>query len=326
MLRILIMRGNEGYDVSESFESAVWGGRKGSAPRYFKIKLIDDDGERHKRIEVDCEDGDQCVVYYKDKEIFRGLIEKHTQGRNKMLDIVAYDNMYYLANNKDSFSYQNKTATQIFQDIMQRSGMQAGEVSDTAYVIPELPKSKTTYYDVLLDALSSTYKATGKRYYISSSEGKIHLKKRAENITQWVLATNANISDYSYTKSIAGIKTRVKVLSKEDTVVHEEVNEALEKKIGRFMDVESMSDRQNEAQIKELTKSIFDEKGKPKRSLNISAMGIIDIIAGGCAYVIIPHLSVKRTFYIDEDTHTFTRNAHTMKLKLNFADDIDSAG
>ena len=82
----------------------------------------------------------------------------------------------------------------------------------------------------------------------------------------------------------------------------------------------------NDAQIKELVQSVFSEKGMPTKSLKVSGIGISEAVSGGCVYVIIPHLGIKRTFYIDEDTHTFTRKSHKMTLKLNFADDIDSAG
>jgi len=246
----------------------------------------------------------------------------HTQSNKKKLVITAYDNMYYLANNKDSFCYQNKTATQIFTDCMARLGMEGGSVVDTGYVIPELPKAKTTYYDVLLDALSLTYKATGIRYYIVSDKGNIHLRRRMENALQWVLETGTNITDYTYTKSIEGIRTRIRFLSKEDAVVYEEVNTALEAKIGAFMEVKAVSDTYNQAQIKEMVESVFSEKGMPAKSLRISGIGISEAVSGACVYVSIPHLGIGRTFYIDEDSHTFSRNQHKMTLKLNFAGDI----
>lgn len=326
MIKFIIIRGTTGYDVSESFEKIVWSGRKGAAPRTCKITLLDDDGEKHNRVSVDCEDGDQCVMYEDGEELFRGIIISHTQSKKKRLVITAYDNAYYPANNKDSFCYTNKTATQIFNDGLTRLGMTGGTAVDTGYVIPELPKAKTTFYDVWLDALSMTYKATGCRYYISSKKGNLHLLRRAENTLQWVLEVGANITDYEYTKSIAGIKTRVRLLSKEDAVVYEEVNSELENKIGSFMEVKSVDDDYNAAQMKELVQSVFAEKGLSKRTLKVSGIGITDAISGGCVYVIIPHLGIKRTFYIDEDTHTFTRHSHTMTLKLNFVDDIDSAG
>ncbi len=326
MVRFLIVRGTVGYDVTQCFESITWSGRKGAAPRCIKATLLDEERAKQKRVLVDCGEGDQCVLYDGKQELFRGIIESHTQGNHKKMTITAYDNLYYLANNRDSFCYSNQTATQIFQDCMARTGMTAGEVVDTAHVIPELPKAKTTYYDVLLDALSTTYKATGCRYYISSECGKVHLRKRAEHAMQWVLEVGANITDYEYTKSIAGIKTRVRLLSKEDAVVYEEANTALEEKIGMFMDVQSVDDTYNEAQMKELVQSVFEEKGKPARTLKVSGIGITDAVSGGCVYVAIPHLGIKRTFYIDEDTHTFSRNSHKMTLKLNFADDIGKAG
>lgn len=326
MIQFIIIKGTDGYDVSNCFESITWSGRKGAAPRGVKITLLDDDGSLHKRVSVDCENGDMCVMYEDGKELFRGIIVTHQQSNKKKLVITAYDNMYYLANNKDSFCYSNKTGTEIFNDCMTRLGMTGGTAADTVYVIPELPKAKTTYYDVLLDALSTTYKATGCRYYIYSEMGNIHLKRRAESVLQWVLEIGANIADYTYKKSIEGIKTRVRLLSKEDAVVYEEANTALESKIGAFMEVKSVDDSYNEAQMKELVKSVFEEKGMPSRSLKVSGIGITDAISGGCVYVVIPHLGIQRTFYIDEDTHTFTRNSHKMTLKLNFADDIESAG
>lgn len=326
MIKLIIVKGATGYDVSECFEKIVWSGRKGAAPRSCKITLLDDDGENHNRISVDCEDGDQCVMYEGDEELFRGIIIDHGQSKKKRLVITAYDNAYYLANNKDSFSYENKTATQIFKDCMMRLGMRSGIAVQTGYVIPELPKAKTTFFDVILDSLSMTYKATGRRYYVFSKKGIIHLLRRAENTLQWVLEVGSNITDYEYKKSIAGVKTRVRLLSKGDAVVYEKANAELEKKIGSFMDVKSVNEDYNEAQMKELVESVFAEKGKPQKSLTVSGIGISDAVAGNCVYVIIPHLGMKRTFYIDEDTHTFLRNSHTMKLKLNFADDIDSAG
>ena len=51
--------------------------------------------------------------------------------------------------------------------------------------------------------------------------------------------------------------------------------------------------------------------------LKVSGLGVSDAISGKCVYVIIPHLGIQRSFYIDEDTHKYTRECHTMTLKLN---------
>lgn len=329
-LQIILFHGSEGQDVTEMFEEISWKGRKGAAPRSLKIVLIDDDGHMHARASVDCEKGDQCIFYENGNELFRGIIISHVQDSSKKrITINAYDNMIYTVKNKDSFSYENKTATQIFHDCMSRLHMTGGSAVDTGYVIPALPKSKTTYYDVMLDALSMTYKATGIRYYISSEKGQIHLRRRSENMMQWVLETGdgtGNITSYSYSKSIENIKTRVRLLSKENTIVFEQNNSALESQIGTFMEVKSVDDSYNAAQIQELVQSVLGESGKPEQVLKVGGIGISEAISGFAVFVIIPQLNIQRTFYIDEDTHTFTRHSHTMSLKLNFAADINLAG
>lgn len=323
-IQFVIIHNGTGYDVSNMFEEITWSGRKGAAPRSVSITLMDDDGYNHSRVTVDCANGDQCVFYEGGKELFRGIITSHKQSNSKKLVVKAYDNAYYLANNKDSFCYTNKTATDIFNDCMSRLGI-TGNAVDTSYVIPELPKAKTTYYDVMLDALSTTYKATGERYYISSENGTIYLRKRVENAMQWVLeagSSQSNLTSYEYSKSIEKIRTRVRLLSKEDAIVYEKANTELESKIGTFMEVKSVDDSYTAAQMQELVESIFDEKGTPEQSLKVSGMGVSEAVSGKCVYVIIPHLGLKRSFFIDEDTHKYTRESHTMTLKLNFAEPV----
>lgn len=328
MIKLVIVKngGDTGHDVTELVDKITWSGRKGAAPRCLKATLLDDDGIKHARVTIDCEEGYQCAFYENDIELFRGLIVTHSQSNKKTMTFTAYDNMYYLANNKDSFSYKKKRADEIFQDCLTRTGLLLGETVNTEYVIPELPKAKTTYYDVLLDALSTTYKATGTRYYIASDKGRIHLLRRKEHALQWVLEVGANVTGYTYTKSIDKIRTRIRMLSKTDAVVYENANTELEQKIGVFAEITSAKEKMKKAQMKETVDTMLSEKGFPTKTLQVSGLGITEAIAGGCVFTIIPHLDVNRTFYIDEDSHEFSGNKHTMTLKLNFAADIHSAG
>ena len=87
-----------------------------------------------------------------------------TQNNNKKLTFTAYDNGIYLANNKDTFVYENKTASDIFRDCCTRFHIPMGEVTECHYKIPELTKSKTTAFDAIADALSLDFDATGIRH------------------------------------------------------------------------------------------------------------------------------------------------------------------
>ena len=239
------------------------------------------------------------------------------------MSVKAYDNGIYLANNKDTFNYTNKKASEIFVDICNRFQLPYTTVADTGYVIPELPKPKTTALDAILDALSLTFKATGIRYYVMSSGGKLSLIRRRENLLQWVIETGVNLESYDYSVSIEKIKTRIKLLSKEDTVVAEAANAELEKLIGVFQDIDKPDDNMEQANITDMVKAMLDEQSLPDKSLSISALGLPDVISGIGVFVTIKELGISKSFYIDEDTHTFEGNHHMMKLKLNLATDTD---
>lgn len=322
-IKFLVFKDGATYDMSELVGKVTWGGRKGSAARYVTVTLLDDDGWKHARSGIDVTRGNQCAFYWEGKELFRGILMQQKQSEKKTMSVKAYDNGIYLSNNKDTFNYTNKKASEIFVDICNRFQLPYTTVADTVYVIPELPKPKTTAFDAILDALSLTFKATGIRYYVISSGGNLSLIRRRENLLQWVIETGVNLESYDYSVSIEKIKTRIKLLSKEDTVVAEAANAELEKLIGVFQDIDKPDDNMEQANITDMVKAMLDEQSLPDKSLSISALGLPDVISGVGVFVTIKELGISKSFYIDEDTHTFEGNHHMMKLKLNLATDTD---
>ena len=322
-IKFLVFKDGATCDMSELVGKVTWGGRKGSAARYVTVTLLDDDGWKHARSGIDVTRGNQCAFYWEGKELFRGILMQQKQSEKKSMSVKAYDNGIYLSNNKDTFNYTNKKASEIFVDICNRFQLPYTTVADTVYVIPELPKPKTTAFDAILDALSLTFKATGIRYYVMSSGGNLSLIRRRENLLQWVIETGVNLESYDYSVSIEKIKTRIKLLSKEDTVVAEAANAELEKLIGVFQDIDKPDDNMEQANITDMVKAMLDEQSLPDKSLSISALGLPDVISGVGVFVTIKELGISKSFYIDEDTHTFEGNHHMMKLKLNLATDTD---
>lgn len=313
-INLILYRDGKTFDISELVESIKWKGRKGSAARSVSISLLDCKGAQSG---IDVTKGHQLIFSYKGKELFGGMIMSQQQSESFKMPITAYDNGIYLSNNKDTFVYENKTVHDIFIDVCKRFGIKYSDVAKTSYKIPELTKSKTTAWDAILDAISQDFKATGTKYYVNSSKGVLSLIKRRENILQWVLETGGNIMSYTYKKSIEDIKTRLKILSDEDKVYAVKKNTELEKKIGIFQDIEKKDDDLSEAKLQEHIKETLKEISTPEISLSVEALGIPDVISGVGVYVIIDELGIKRTFYVDEDTHTFKGGSHTMNLTLN---------
>lgn len=325
-IQLLVVKDKKTIDMTNLVKSVRWSGRKGSSARTITVAMIDDDGYRHARSGIDVADGNQCVFLVDGKERFRGILMNQNQGDNKQLKFKAYDNGIYLANNKDTFVYKNKTADQVFSDVCSRFGIPTGEVAKCSYKIPEFTKSKTTGQDAVLDALSLDYKATGTRHFISSDKGKLSLLQRKDQVISFVVDGDANLYGYSYTKSIESIKTRVKMISKEGTTLAEKSNSSLEQKIGIFQGIQQPDESLTEAQVKDLVGSVLDTLDDPEETLTLNILGDPDVISGKAILVKIPHLDISRAYYVDSDDHTFEDNMHTMSLTLTTAAEIKKEG
>jgi hypothetical protein len=321
-MKVLTVKGGAAFDVSDLVSRVTWSGRRGTPARSLQIDFLDDDGHEHDRTGIDVEEGHQCIFYWKDVELFRGMFITQGQSSSKTMPVKAYDNGFRLLKNEDTFNYSGVTADHVFRDCCNRFGIPMGSVTGTGYRIPDLVKPKTTAWDAIADALGMTFQATGVRYYVMCNGVRLSLIERRQNILQWVIETGVNLEDYNYSKSIENIKTRARLLSKEGKVAASATNTSLENKIGIFQTIESVDDEMNAGQLNELVNATLAEKGKPVEDLDLSTFGIPEVISGVGVFIVIKHLNISKTWYVDQDIHTFDATHHSMKVKLNVAMDV----
>jgi len=322
--KILIVKQGATYDVSNLVSKIRWSGRKGAPARKLELTFIDDEGYKRDRTGLAVERGHSVIFYWKGKEIFRGMFTVQAQPRRRrVLTAKAYDLGIRLSNNKDTFCYTNRTATEIFLDVCRRFGIPTANVVDTRYVIPELPKPNTTAWDAVADALSLTYRATGVRYYAVCQGEAMTLIERRMNIVQWVIETGVNLEDYTLTKSIERVRTRIILKSSEGEVLAEAHNAELEQRIGIFQDVRRVNDEMNDGQLQQLVEATLDENNSNIEDLKLdAALGQTDVFSGRGVFVAIHPLDISKTYYVEQDVHTFDRRHHDMSLNLCSATDV----
>lgn len=324
--KFLVGKGNTFFDYANLISSVTFSGRKGAAPRNISVTLFDSEGYSLQRVAVDVAKGQTCVLYEDGKEIFRGLAMTEVKKSNRSLTIKAWDNAIYLCNSKASFSYKNKRADQIFNDCCKKAELTVGSSVDTGFIIPEIVKPSSTYWDVIQEALSLTYYSTGRRFYVMSDKGKLYLKERKEVSTMPKLELTTNTESYEQERSIYDTRTRITLVTSKNETKKSYVNTELEKQIGKFAEVQTVD---NDATATELNRKIEvfkEEKSMVAQSLTWAGTGITSVMAGGCVYVINSPLGLKRAMYVDEDTHTWEGGKHQMKLKLNYMPDFKKTG
>lgn len=316
-IQLVLIKGKSKYDITELTESVSWSGKKGSAPRTLQFTIINDKNFHEPFIDI--EDGWHVIFKTNGSERFRGIILRvDDTSSSKKATYKAYDVGIYLANNKDTFSFKNKTATQIFKSICKRFGLKTDTVVDTKYVIGELISQNKSVWDCLLSALSKTYKHTGVRYYIRAKNGKLSLLRRSDKVIDYIIETGVNVESYSQTKSLEKIVTRVVIYNDKNKLVTSAKDEDIENKIGIFQSVESYDDDKSIAQLKKLCKSTLDKNKKIQHTLTLTVCGNVNFKSGNCVKVMIRPLNISKKFYIDSDTHTFSASkGYLCQLSLN---------
>lgn len=323
-LKLLIGRDNSFKNCTSLILKASITGRRGDAPRTLSVTLSDSEG--HDRLAANCEDGLSVLFYVNGNEEFRGLLMTDSGGSSRKLSLKAYDECIYLCKNKGSFSYKKKTATYIFKDCLKKLGLKLGSAADTGHVIGELIKKNTTYWDVIEDALSQTYKSTGVRYYVYASKGKIYLKKRQEQTTMPMLTLKSNIQTYERSRSIYNIQTRLTLATSKGKKKGSYTNSTLEKKIGKFADIENVDEDISKTEINQRINVFKTETSVSEKELKVKATGDMRCVAGSCVYVKISTEDIKRIMYVEEDIHTFEKDQHSMELKLSYEKTSSSGG
>ena len=145
-------------------------------------------------------EGDPVRLAIDGEVIFYGFIFTKTRSELNKIEITAYDQLRYLKN-KDTYTYENKTATEVINMIINDFNLNAGYIEDTKYKIASRVENDTSLFDIIQNALDITIINTGKYYILYDNAGEITLKSIDNMITDYYL-DEETAEKYDYTSSI----------------------------------------------------------------------------------------------------------------------------
>lgn len=168
--------------------------RKGSPGKLF-CKLVMDDV-------LDIEEGNTVQISYNGKEFFKGFIFTLKHGRDRLLEVTAYDQVRYLKN-KDIYEIQGEKASDLLRRIAGDFKLTVGDIEDTDYIIPRMRASNQTLIDTIQTALDHTivYGSAKKMFVLYDDYGELCLKS-VGNMDVDILIDAAGAQDFSFESSI----------------------------------------------------------------------------------------------------------------------------
>lgn len=150
--------------------------------------------------DVDFVEGDAVRFRISRTWMFYGWIFEKTTDAEGNIKCTCYDQIRYLKN-KDTYVYENKSASELIKMIAKDFNLKCGSIADTKYKIAQKIEEDKSLIDIILNALDETLAMTGKLYVLYDEFGKLTLKN-IEDMAFDLVIDNSTIEDFTYKSSI----------------------------------------------------------------------------------------------------------------------------
>ena len=319
----------ENLPITNSVTVVTWSGSVDQAARKAEFSIAYNTPNKDKSfMPVDVKLGGSVDIYYSDEtqtrvQIFSGRVFFRKRNTTQFsYDIVAYDEMIYLAKNKIQKKFSDVTVTDAIKQICVEAGVECGEIPNLTSKFNYIADGKTC--PEVLKKLSETNVASGgKALTAYCNLGKVMVVEKGSNVIEGYIASDSiNVDHTEHSESIENMVNKVVSVDKAGNIVQTYQNDEEVTKFGQLQDVYKVRPAKkgetvdNAAEAKAKLKSI-------ESNSSLEGLGNVQCITG---YTItIQEEQLQGNFFIKSDTHKFANNIHTMTLSLEYMEEEGNA-
>lgn len=267
---------------------------------------------------INFEQGDSIHLQTDQNKIFFGYIFTKKITDNQKIDITAYDGIRYFVA-RDTYTYKNKTASQILKMICADFSLPTGNIEETGYIIPYRIEENQTILDIIYTALDLTKSFNNKSYILYDDFGKISLKSYDSMKLDVLIDCDNDIISYNNTTSIdkqVYNSVKVSVKNKKTKVIstYLEEDKTNKKNWGVLRKFERLPNDFNSVQAKNYAKNLLNQYNKIDEKIEILCFGNEKIRAGNIIDLLIKGIPKKAI--VKQCNHIIKNNEHIMSLVL----------
>lgn len=303
------------YPVTE--EGIEWTTERRSTPGKLSFKILRNGSSSFS-------EGAPVRLKINDKNIFYGFVFSQKRNRDQIITITAYDQLRYL-NNKDTYVYENKTASQFVKMIASDFSLQTGTIENTKYVIASRVEDNTSLFDMIENALDMTLQNKKQMFVLYDDFGRLTLKNISSMYVQnrgvYLMIDEETGENFDYTSSIDDdTYNKVKLTYDNEKTGKREVYIARDSKHinewGVLQYFDTLSKGENGQAKADALLQLYNKK---TRNLKIKkVIGDTRVRAGSMIMVNLNlgDVKLKNFMLVEKAKHTFKLDEHYMELTL----------
>lgn len=298
-------------------EGVEWSTERRSTPGKLTFSLLKDDV-------ISFQEGAAVRLKVDGKPVFFGFVFTKKRGREGIISVTAYDQLRYL-NNKDTYVYENKTATQFVKMLAADFSLNTGTLEDTKFVIASRVEDNTSLFDMIENALDLTLQNTKEMFVLYDDFGKLTLKniasmKVGESGT-YLMIDEETGENFDYSSSIDdNTYNKIKLTYDNDETGKREVYIAQDSSHmnawGVLQHYDTLQEGENGQAKADALLKLYNSKTRNLKITN--AIGDTRVRAGSMIVVNLGlgDMNMKNFMLVEKVTHTFKLDQHFMDLTL----------
>lgn len=298
-------------------EGIEWSTERRSAPGKLTFKVVNDPV-------LNIGEGMAVRLKVDGKPVFFGFIFTMKRDKGKLIEVTAYDQLRYL-NNKDTYVYENLTASQFIQMLAADFSLNVGTLEETGFVIASRVEDNTSLFDMIENALDLTLQNTKEMYVLYDDFGKLTLKNiasmRVGEQGRYMMVDEETGENFEYSSSIDGdTYNKVKLIYENEDTGKREVYIAQDSehmnRWGILQHFDTLQSGENGQAKADALLRLYNTKTKNLRITN--AFGDVRVRAGSLLIVNLNlgDMCMKNFMLVEKVKHTFKLNEHVMDLTL----------
>ena len=310
-VELLIQHGNKVFSPIVQ-EGITWSTERKGCPGELQFKVVKDDI-------IEFQEGDAVRLKVNGSNVFYGFVFKKKRNKDHIITVTAYDQLRYFKN-KDTYVYENKTASEFIQMIAKDFQLQTGTIENTGFKIASRIEENTSLFDMVQNALDLTLENKKQMYVLYDDFGKITLKS-LDSMGLNLLIDEETGENFDYTSSIDDqTYNKIKLTyDNEDTGKREVYIAQHGENINQWGILQYFDTLQKGENGQAKADALLSLYNKKTRNLTISnAFGDIRVRAGSMIPVMLylGDIKVENYMLVEKCKHEFKESQHLMNLTL----------
>lgn len=307
------------YPICE--EGIEWSTERRGVPGKLKFKVVKDDI-------ISFQEGDAVRLTVNGANVFFGFVFSKKRDKDQIIEVTAYDQLRYLQN-KDTYVYANKTASQLIQMIANDFGLKTGTLEETGFVIASRVEDNTSLFDMIGNALDLTLQNKKEMFVLYDDFGKLTLKSlanmRVGTNGAYLLIDDETGENFEYTSSIdSQTYNKIKLAYENEETGKRDIYIAQDgshiNRWGILQYYDTLSKGENGQVKADALLKLYNQK---TRNLKITNAFGDTRVRGGSMVVInlgLGDINMKNFMLVEKCVHKFKLDEHFMDLTLRGGD------